>query len=647
MSIFRKFMTCVAAISVGGLVLVACPPPAAELVYQDIHIADESIDFGMVPTGQSRSHTVLVHNAGDYDLTFTIPPELVDENGTGAFTLESDVELIPPRSSAEMTVTYVPVAEEEAWASISLYTNDPDEWHRVLIIQGSSFSGQPAISVSPALVEFGFVASGNSATKQVAITNVGDVPVDIVDITVGGSDTQFQVVEVPSFPIPVGEQALAEVEFHSDGGDHQLAPLTVEIADADNPYFQVNLSANSPGSTNNSAPIVQIVDPSTAKVFYSYQDLYVLAHVFDPQQPNMGLYCTLESSVLGMVEQNTSDADAMQVSFTMEIDETDFETSPGLHTLLLCCNDAFWADACDTAVISIDEEFSADDLDGDGYDPATGDCNEADDSAYPFAIEVADGVDNDCDTIIDEGTVNYDDDGDGFTEVGGDCNDEDTAIYPDAPEIPDFFDNDCDGTIDEGTYNYDDDADGFAETVGDCDDTNPDVYLGAPEICDGIDNNCNGTTDEDCIDNTPPLIMVGGIIADQVQITPNEVVNLSLTIVHGENAELVFDWGIDGGGEFTNVSEDGLQATWAPDGMGTVTIHCTVTDTGFDDPDDYLEEWDHVEITVSESIGIGGGPTDPGPGCNVGARSAAATPLALATVVALLPVLALRRRRDR
>ncbi len=47
------------------------------------------------------------------------------------------------------------------------------------------------------------------------------------------------------------------------------------------------------------------------------------------------------------------------------------------------------------------ELFTIGDIDGDGQTPETGDCNEADPRQHPSAEERCDGIDNDCDGIVD------------------------------------------------------------------------------------------------------------------------------------------------------------------------------------------------------------------------------------------------------
>lgn len=86
-----------------------------------------------------------------------------------------------------------------------------------------------------------------------------------------------------------------------------------------------------------------------------------------------------------------------------------------------------------------------------------------------------------------------DDDGDGYSEADGDCDDRNPNIHPFATEVVDGVDNNCDGKIDDDL-----DGDGWGAAEGDCDDHNPDVFPMAGENCnDGVDNNCNGFVDGD------------------------------------------------------------------------------------------------------------------------------------------------------
>ena len=137
-----------------------------------------------------------------------------------------------------------------------------------------------------------------------------------------------------------------------------------------------------------------------------------------------------------------------------------------------------------------------DDVDGDGVSEAAGDCAPLDADVHPGHVEVADGRDNDCDGVIDEGTDAYDDDVDGYAESEGDCHDGDATIHPGATERSNGIDDDCDGQVDEHGPWVDDDQDGVSTLDGDCDDTDPSVHPGIVEQLDGVDNDCDGLVDE-------------------------------------------------------------------------------------------------------------------------------------------------------
>mgnify|MGYP001065749162 CR=1 FL=1 len=109
-----------------------------------------------------------------------------------------------------------------------------------------------------------------------------------------------------------------------------------------------------------------------------------------------------------------------------------------------------------------------------------------------------------------------DDDGDGYTECDGDCNDGNATVSPQATDICNGVDDNCNGVVDDGLaktpYYRDADGDGYGNssaslltclpptgyaTAGlDCDDTNSLVYPGRAETCNGLDDDCDGSVDD-------------------------------------------------------------------------------------------------------------------------------------------------------
>ena len=89
------------------------------------------------------------------------------------------------------------------------------------------------------------------------------------------------------------------------------------------------------------------------------------------------------------------------------------------------------------------------DSDGDGASIAQGDCADFDASIHPHADEVlGDGWDHDCD---DTDAADHDRDGYASEATGGDdCDDEDAAVSPEAVEVCNGVDDDCDGVVDNG-----------------------------------------------------------------------------------------------------------------------------------------------------------------------------------------------------
>ncbi len=165
------------------------------------------------------------------------------------------------------------------------------------------------------------------------------------------------------------------------------------------------------------------------------------------------------------------------------------------------------------------------------------DCNDANETIHPGAIETCNDTDDDCDGETDEELYLYtyyaDEDQDGFGDpsepittcataptgysaVALDCDDTAADVNPAADETCNDRDDNCNGLLDEGvlqTWYADADGDGFGSAEQpqaacdappgyvadntDCRDTDPDIYPGAPEVCNGLDDNCNIEADEE------------------------------------------------------------------------------------------------------------------------------------------------------
>lgn len=182
--------------------------------------------------------------------------------------------------------------------------------------------------------------------------------------------------------------------------------------------------------------------------------------------------------------------------------------------------------------------------------------------------EVPDGIDNDCDAIVDDSLdafvryIDFDGDGYGspdssiivFGELAGyvnnafDCSDANNSIHPSAVEICDLIDNDCDGLIDMDDpdiiglqiWYFDADLDGFGDSTtaltacfaplgyilngSDCDDTNPFDTLAYVESCNAIDDDCDGLIDDFDGDIIGQLIWYADMDADGVGDFANNTV---------------------------------------------------------------------------------------------------------------------------
>ena len=148
------------------------------------------------------------------------------------------------------------------------------------------------------------------------------------------------------------------------------------------------------------------------------------------------------------------------------------------------------------------------DGDGDGVFSNCGasrDCDDTSPAVHPGALEICNGIDDNCDSQIDEGYVV----GTACTVGTGDC--ARSGVLVCAADGSAVVCNVAAGT--PVTFYWDVDGDGYGDPLsaatqcsvpagyitvgGDCNDRDPAVHPGAAEICNAVDDNCNAEVDED------------------------------------------------------------------------------------------------------------------------------------------------------
>ena len=340
---------------------------------------------------------------------------------------------------------------------------------------------QARATLIPALLDFGPVDAGDSRTLPVTLVNETEAALEVG--AADSSNAAFGLVD----PLPLDVagmasvglsvtftaagpgQASGSISLSSTGGELALAPLQVRANDCEGGTPSA-YDVDGDGVTSCSGDC----DDSDATV-----------------HPGAGEVCdSVDEDCDGFVDEGTDcyddDGDGASEQ-DGDCNDGDAEVSPTTTEILGNGID----DDCDGLT-----DLGESDFDGDGYADFAGDCDDADPSAFPGAAEECDGVDDDCDSTVDETTECFDDDNDGHSELAGDCDDDQPDVYSGAPELEDWVDNDCDGVIDEGTANEDADGDGYTGAGGDCDDADVAVNPSRLELPgNGIDDDCDGVAE--------------------------------------------------------------------------------------------------------------------------------------------------------
>ncbi len=326
--------------------------------------------------------------------------------------------------------------------------------------------------------DFGKVGIGLTLSQTFTIQNKGTTGLSISNIS--SSNALFEIGSAPD-SIEAGSSATFTVTFSPTEPGAQNATITINNNDCDEAVYDFAITGMGIGD----------------EVFTWYKD-----HDNDDYSDGATLVQALQPPGYKLAADLTATSG--------DCNDADADTNPAQTEI--CGNGK--DDDCNPATSDV---CTPPDADNDGV-PDAEDCAHNDATKFQTANLYKDadndGYDGGQENVCYGAAVPN---GYKFTSHGLDCNDANSTVYPGATELCDGLDNDCDTQVDEGCpvgtfWYFDYDNDGFGNTdkplsaitrpkgyvaiPGDCRDWDPLSYPGAPETGDGIDNNCNGLVDE-------------------------------------------------------------------------------------------------------------------------------------------------------
>jgi hypothetical protein len=443
--------------------------------------------FSGVNNQTTSPETVLIENVG------TAPLEITGLSIVGAdagqFQLVSPPALpftIASGAATALDVSFSPASVGPLGAVLRITSDDTDEAVLDVGLYGLSAQG---------------LEGGNEPPLHRVVTTLGHA------IDVGGTS-----LSLGTSPSPIGDEVLVPLFEKAGVGDVRLIPVARY-----SPAFVLDFGYYLP---NGAAPVlVEVGQLSGSSNPPEHQTLFPAqitgTTAFDPGGQTFGIYTTSPSHSAYTEDELNDLLHPSNVEHAVRVYPLkDRNGVPVPNAYFVGFEEASNGDYQDYDFTLHNVRPASGgtvDGDGDGFSPPA-DCDDTDSGVFPGATELCDNKDNDCDAAVDEGNP-----GGGAACATGQpgvcaagteqCTAGQIQCVPDttaSAEVCDGLDNDCDSAVDEndpggggvcGTGQAGVCAAGTQACVAGTLQCEPD-QAPSTETCDGLDNDCDGTVDE-------------------------------------------------------------------------------------------------------------------------------------------------------
>jgi hypothetical protein len=228
-----------------------------------------TVQFGTTTSNKPQEKTILLSNIGNCTLTVFESTLADPDGGLGCTFCQSNFpkEVFPGRST-ELTLTWTPETPVPQSNELRILSDDK-EYPTFRLPIRTNYIGSPSLSAAPNPVDFGYVAVGRQAKRNVTISNrgTGSAPVTVIAMAVQPSMSDFEVIppmDLPRTLRPIAQDTTALLTFET-----RLTPRAAGAPDAGGEAQAVLVILTTDGELkvpmqgNTATPPKAVVTPAT------------------------------------------------------------------------------------------------------------------------------------------------------------------------------------------------------------------------------------------------------------------------------------------------------------------------------------------------------------------------------------------------